>query len=478
MLEFQTDLLRFLAQAKDGRKYISALDSEFFDLNEQATVFSLLKDFDKKYGGAPSLGNMLEYFDKQILHQKQPVSNAVYKLIEDTIRDVFKPFKANAEHIRDQILEQYQITLMKNLFKENAKELKNGDRELVNKLHREITRIKSIGDHTEDDENNRGQFLIADHKSGDYKIVEGAPTYLDSLNKMTSTGGFYSPQLIILMGAPKSFKTGALLNIGVKYARDGYNVYYADAENGQDKIRDRARQAMLECSVGELHSGEMDATLDEIVGRFKSFGGDFRADYYPAYSKTMNDVEAELDWLRDTHNWVPDMICYDYLDLFNPIDFKITEKRLKIQAVYHDAIKLQKRRGIFGFTLSQVKQAAVGKTLMTMGDFAEDFGKAHNCHAAFAICRDEVELQSGLMRLVPVAQRDGLPAHSNAVCFMQVSEGKMSLNEINFITWKKLYELGEHKVKIKNTPLNAPEKIDLNGKPKLQLQKRLKLQDR
>lgn len=438
-IEFQLDILRFIAQSRDGRKYIESLDEDFFTQNEHATVFSLLRDFYREFGGSFSLGNILQHLDDEIARKSFDLTPEVKELLQDTITDVFKPFQANSDHIRSKVIEQYQIKLIKALIKENALKVQTANGELVDDIYKEIARIKRIGDDGLDEDANRGEFLIADYQEGTMDWVEAHPTYLNSLNRLTGLGGFYSPQLIIFMGGPKSFKTGTLLNIAVAYARDGYNVYYADAENGQKQIRDRARQAMLHTTSKELRSGSEDAVLTQIVDKFKHYGGDFRADYFPAHTKTMNDVEAELEYLRDTYNWIPDIICYDYLDLFVPIDRRIKEKRLQIQAVYHDAIRLQKKWQMFGFTLSQVSRQAVGKTIIDMTDFAEDFGKAANCHAAFALCRDEIEEENNLMRIVPVAQREGVRGSMGRACFVEIYEDKMQLTEISKKEWETRY---------------------------------------
>ena len=133
-----------------------------------------------------------------------------------------------------------------------------------------------------------------------------------------------------------------------------------------------------------------------------------KIDFYPPKVKSIADVEAELEYLRDEYNWIPNMICYDYLDLMKPINPKVTDKRLAIQEVYFDAIRLNKKWGTFAITMSQVTRDAVNKKTLSMKDFAEDFGKAANAHAAFALCQDEEEEKLNITRIVPVMQREGV----------------------------------------------------------------------
>lgn len=72
-----------------------------------------------------------------------------------------------------------------------------------------------------------------------------------------------------------------------------------------------------------------------------------------------------------------------------------------------------------------------------MTNFSEDFGKAANCHAAFALCRTPYEKEAGVMRIVPVLQRDGVAQHSNYSCFVDVDEARMTVKEIKYDEWEK-----------------------------------------
>ena len=184
------------------------------------------------------------------------------------------------------------------------------------------------------------------------------------------------------MGAPKSFKTGLMLKIAVELVRDGYKVYYGDCENRVRRIRNRAKQAMLEVDHEEFKSGQHDKVLNEMTKRFKSLGGDMVIDHFPAYKCNVGDIDTNLQDLKDNHGWVPDVIMIDYADLMKPIDPKITEKRLMIQHVYFDLINLNNKWGTWCMTPTPVGKKAVEAAVIKITDFSEDFGKAYNCHSA------------------------------------------------------------------------------------------------
>jgi len=249
---------------------------------------------------------------------------------------------------------------------------------------------------------------------------------------MTAAGGFYPPQLIIFMGAPKSFKTGTLLSVAIELVRDGKKVYYVDAENGQRSIYNRFRQGVLDCELRDVDSPENVALYDQMISRWKTMGGDFAFNFYPGHSFCADDVEADLDTLKDEHGWEPDVICWDYPDIQLPNDKdKAKDKRIGIQHVYFDIIRVNERRSTFSIALSQVGKAAVNKVIIDMKDFAEDFGKAANAHAAFAICRTETEMRRGLARIVPVVQREGVQYNGSNMCMVRINEARMQVVELS-----------------------------------------------
>lgn len=351
--------------------------------------------------------------------------------------------------------------------KENIHTLKTRDVKALDRMKSELEEIQSLSIETlnmTDEEKNR-TFLIQDALSGNLNLElrKGTPCQYRAINRMTSAGGFYSPQMIIIMAAPKGFKTGTLINIAKGYVRDGYNVYYADAENGHNRIDIRFLQSLVECELRELISGEVDDVLQQVLDKYDKLGGKFRSDFYPAGTKTIHDVDKKLEKLWRLYNWKPDVIIWDYLDLYACSDKRIYEKRLKIQQNYFDAIALNAKWGCFAFTQSQVNKESVNKAIIDMTGFSEDFGKAANAHASFALCRDDVEKAAGIGRIIPVMQREGLPQHSMAACYVRIVEAKMILEEITHAVWETEYEKQKLKMKPKKNGRRTFRRKQLKG---------------
>ena len=428
--DFQEEILKFVLQTKEGKKFRSYLEKELWDVPVNQVVFDAYANYVDTFSGVPSKVTLMEFIDRELKKKKgEKISKEVYQAIEKQVYHLYEPFQEDASLIRTSIIEFAQRKKTKNLFRDNVDKVRDGDENFFRSLFSDMSKIVKLTDDQEDVEKNRSGFLLQGAAKLSFNHNEGTPTFLKALNRMTASGGFKTPELVIFMGAPKSFKTGTLLKLCIEMVRDGKKVYYADTENGINAIRNRFFQGLMECERYELEGLKKSGEVDEMAKRVAGMGGDLQVGFFPANSKTLDDVDAELEYLRDEFNWIPDIIAYDYLDLFKSGDKKITENRFRIQSVYHHAVRLNNKWDTFALSISTVGKAAVNKAVINMKDFGEDFAKAYNCHAAFAICRTEEEMELGYARIIPVAQREGVPYRGTNTCMVKIDEARMIIEE-------------------------------------------------
>lgn len=426
-LEFQKELFRFILQNQDeGKKSIKLLEPSIFSKSEYVVLFGLAQKYYEKYKTLPARASFLEYFaraSKGLDIKKDTVTN-----LEKMIRELYIPYNIDLGLVKETIIEFAQYQRTKKLFAEYASKLSEGQASFK-EIQKEMNKIVALGEETAASAIVEGGSILEDDPPN--LIPEVYPCYIRGLNKLTAAGGFHTPQLVVLMAAPKGFKTGNLLKLAIEYAKSGLECYYVDLENGVGSIRQRMKQALLECELEELYTPENRKIYRELRKRIKVFGGDLQTDYYPSYSKTVLDVEDQLAKLKTEKGFCPKMIFWDYPDLLEPVDKSIKEKRLKPTAVYSDIIKLNVRLGTTSFALSQVNRAALEKEVFTIQDFAEDFGKAATAHAAFALCATEREQKARIQRIVPVMQRAGQRFLGSNFALTEVLEEIMSVREVS-----------------------------------------------
>ena len=382
--QFQLGLLSYLVQSRNGESYIESINDDAFDIVEFKLTSQLLKRYNRSNHRMPGELEASAFLEETI-ESTPEITDKWAQDLREVFEDIYKPMSPkDSQYIEDQLilnLQDKQIEVLSSQFAKGEITPK----QFIEKL----APVSSLALPGQDDMFNESGFLIADRDKHLDEEIHGNPTYLHDLNRLTAAGGFYSPQLIILMSGPKHFKTGISLRIALGYLRDGINVYYADIENGARAIRNRLKMAVMECELKDLFDPDWMTDTDIVLAKINQYmGGDIFIDNYPAYSSSVKDVENRLAYLKETTGFVPDVIFWDPLDKFvpsRPEDLR-REPRIQSQLVYHEGINLNKKLGCFGFTPSQVNRKAIDKKTFDMTDIAEDFGRIMIAHAAFAIC--------------------------------------------------------------------------------------------
>lgn len=429
-IDYQLSILSYLVQyPKESVQFIEKLEESIFDLVEDKITIQLLKKYYKKYKSLPSQVVAQQFVEEQIKDTPN-LSPKIAQSVRYNFEDIYVPLpEGDKQKIKDSIIFEVQDKVMYNTFMEYADGGLSMD-QVFTRLNRLTSMVKS-NDQTPHVESG---FLVEDRNKNFKDQVEGCPTFLPDLNALTAAGGFYSPQLIIFMSGPKHFKTGFLIKLAIEYARDGYRVYYADNENGVRSVRNRAKMAMMKCELKDLFDPDVKEELDDLLYKFGLYmGGDLYIDTYPAGTKSIQDVENRLIYLKDNYSWEPDIIIYDTIDKFVPSNVRDKDRdlRIKLQLVYQEAINLNEKYGLFAFAPSQVNRNAISKKVFDMRDISEDFAKIFNCHAIFALCATDKELEQGERRIIPVAQREGVAFKGTNMCRIKVDESRMIIDQLN-----------------------------------------------
>lgn len=426
---FQRKVVQFLT-LPGNRQYVGLLDVDCFDTEELRTAFEVIRAYVADYKAVPDEVSAVEYLHGEMTrHQVDPDTRARMASYLETLYDTAP--KDGAELVKSRILdyaarkrgaEALRAALVR--LGEDGAGLAAFKREAdkINKLAKLDSQMIEAGERS-------SGFLLEDHFRRINDVKMGEPTFIKGLNRLMAAGGLRSPELAIIIASPKGFKTGTCLNFAVEYMREGKKVYYVDTENGWSAIKARAMQTILKCELKDLFKRVNIDRYARIVPRMAKMGGDMVIDYYDGGETTVADVEANLAVLKTQFNWVPDLIIWDYPDHLLP-SRRVKEEHKAMSVVYADIINLNNRLGCFSIGISQVGRGAVDKPVFSMADIAGDFGKIMGCHAAFAICRTDTEVEAGIARMVPVVQRAGARYKHGNVVTLEMKEEIMHVAEI------------------------------------------------
>jgi hypothetical protein len=397
MKELELNILRYFYQHK------AAIDYLQFGVNEDLfldpickQLFHVYEAYVTKYKFPPDSNNLIVFLTE----------NGV----EDNIIDIFKKqFDVLYSGFQDiSLVEEHLLKHVKKLAHTRAlqKSLEkiddNWTEKAVTELYKEISRIDQLDIHNRP----KTSYLLRDLPSHNFTPPLVSPTCFKNFNSIIGMGGFFAPQLIVMMGGAKSMKTTLMLHLATGYAKDGHKVAYLDWENGQSQIGTVLQQILLCSRVEFLYADHNKMLLEQRVSEALKLGGDIVYTQLKAKRDNVLVADEYLDRDFDRTGRYPSAIFYDYLDITGA-DRNLKERREKIQMAYSDAKNLNQKCNAFGITISKMVSGSDKKDWHTEEDIGEDREKIFNADAVFSIHRTAEDAQEGVGYIQPIVQRVG-----------------------------------------------------------------------
>lgn len=137
----------------------------------------------------------------------------------------------------------------------------------------------------------------------------------------------------------------------------------------------------------------------------KKFGDTFRLSVHPARTLSIDRAGEILDRWERQDGWKPDLVVFDYAELFQPLDGK-AETRDQINATWIGMASLRLQRHCLVMTATQTDAASYETELLTMGNFSEDKRKWSHITGGFGLNQSPEEKRNGVYRFNWMAGRD------------------------------------------------------------------------
>lgn len=421
MEEYNNKLLRFLV-TNDGINYLQFYKEGLLKDTHQINFVKLLKHFYSRFEKNPTESSMLKLLldiskDKSLATVLGTESNSKELVTEMSlfIRGIYRIDVASfdSEYIAEFIKVHYSKTHLRELSFEVVKSLKDltNPKPIIDIVHK-FTKAGDVLDYgTYEDGIDIGQdFFSEDYDDKDTRPENVIPTFIKKLNATQSWGGFYSPQVVMFMKQGKAGVTKLMLKFAVDWAMNGYNVVYADFENGKRDTATNIRQSVSNCTHEELNNDDVKKHFKEFGAWVRKAGGSIRPVYFRAGKDGVKDLDTILETWKKDEGYVPHIIIYDYL-------WKMLKKggRDNIQEsseIVFEMANLNKKWDTFSMTVHPVTG---GRDIYTKTLGVEHlYGSkklAYDVHALFSVNRYLSEVHNGVtedepyMRIQAVAGR-------------------------------------------------------------------------
>lgn len=225
-------------------------------------------------------------------------------------------------------------------------------------------------------------------------------------NKATG-GGTYRQSLNILIAPPGIGKTMFLMNIGNQYLETGHNVLYITLEIQKNQIAERADANLMGHKTAEFPY----LTHDDYVKQKKEIRDKVKGQMiikgYAPGKASVSTIELLIDDLKNTIQFVPDVLIVDYIGLMKSDIMKNADELY----TYKGSLSVELRsliteRDLIGWTASQTNRSVY----KSKGDFEEDaiaesMVFLHTCDWMAGIVETVDLLKQGRMELKQMKSR-------------------------------------------------------------------------
>jgi RecA/RadA recombinase len=206
----------------------------------------------------------------------------------------------------------------------------------------------------------------ARYRPDDRRVI---PTPWPQINSITQ-GGYGKGDLIIFFGGPGSGKSWAAISMALEAAKLGGKVVYYTLELGEGYVGQRFDANLLGIPVDQLPLHRV-----KIEDATKGLAGKLIIKEYPPKRASLDDIERHLDQLWNQHNFKPDVIFIDYLDLLKNRQRARNERKDDLDDIYTDAKGLAKELGIPIVSPSQVNRSGAADKVVEGDKAAGSYDK-------------------------------------------------------------------------------------------------------
>jgi len=414
--KFQRKILSFIYQHPELiLSFVSMIKGEYFAPGLDIIADGMVR-FTTKYKRVPSDDELVAFIGPAdcTLQTKKTIKRII------SIKS-----KMTMEFLTDQLREFAKYHAVREAIIKGAAILQDGDdpKQIVDLISKSIRTGESL--------TNVGVDLAKDWKTRIIarEMAEGSPTAVSTGLKgldRSMNGGLDIGELGVVLGIPKGFKTGTLVNLGVAALNQGKIVVHYTLEISEDKtaLRYERRVSGLTRKDLSIHWRK----LRKSLGIVRKLGGKLIIKGYPIKSASVVDIQAHIDLLK-SKGIIPDVIIVDYGDLVKPAP-GFREKRDQLSQIYIDLRAMAQSNRARVWTASQSNRKGIGREIIGIEHIAEDIGKVAIADVVIALCQTEEErqLSEPRARIFIAANREG---EEGGIIYTTIDYDRMRIREVD-----------------------------------------------
>ena len=377
------------------KKVIPHIKSEYFLDNKYKVVFNHIKKFSDDYGNTPNSQAIRLLLDSDRTITEYETQEA-FKILDDIdsddeqydqqwLEDESEKFcqeKAlfNAIHDSIQIMDG----------KDNGKS--TGEIPFLLSSALSVCFNNSVGHDYFDDYHNRYDFY--------HTVEERIPFDLKYFNKITR-GGLPKKTLSIALAGTAVGKSLFMCHVSASALLNNKNVLYITLEMSEERISERIDANLLNVPIDQLETLPKEVYERKINKLLDTCKGKLIVKEYPTATANVGHFRALLNELKTKKNFVPDLICVDYLNICSSLRLKAgsnVNSYTYIKAIAEELRGLAVEFNVPIISATQTTRSGFTNTDPGLEDTSESFGLPATADFMFAlISTDELHQMNQIM---------------------------------------------------------------------------------
>lgn len=396
----QRGILYLVKHDKDFYSQIASLiKPDYFEYPSYAYIFERVKSHYDKYKVIPPDDILLEDIKKNL-----PKGQSFSDYEEDItqINSLDANVLENREFVLDLVEDFARKQAISQAIRDSVVLLKeNRISEIEEKVRQAmlVSREVNVGQLYFQDLDNRFHRLFDNKQKKKYRTVFN--TFNDFLD-----GGLNAKELAIVIAPPGVGKSLYLVNQGAVALKENKKVLYISLEMAEDKIAQRFDSILTMIPNHKLKDKATYPLLKERLSHVqKKFNGELIIKEFPVGQLTVNQIRALLVQLKLHHDFVPDILIVDYLELLRP-NRSIDAEYQAQERIAQELRGLAMESNILVWTATQTNRMGKKVATITDAELGDSYGKIRPADWAISLNQTEEEYEKGRMRVYVVKARD------------------------------------------------------------------------
>lgn len=188
-----------------------------------------------------------------------------------------------------------------------------------------------------------------------------------------------------------SGKTLLMCSTACDVIRQGYNVLYISLEMSEVRIAERMDANLLKLTIPSLGRISLQQYSDRIDDLKRHKHGKLMIKEFPTSTASVLHFKNLLNELRLKHDFVPDLICVDYINLMTSSRYKPgqTNSYGMVKAISEELRGLAVEYNVAILTATQTNRAGINNSDIEMTEVSDSIGITFTLDMMFALIRNE-----------------------------------------------------------------------------------------